>query len=219
MIDKLVSHPLVKELTKNLFLSACEPNPVSLPLSDEADLLRAKRAIKRASGITVAALRQPIKRSSFLGACLDLTDEEPIEHLVVGYGNKHGNTTKIASVHHVIGEDHSVMPTPEIIQTIWQHTQQSRSGEVVVFHNHPQTWLNTLLGNLPIASSADRRFVEKLRYNPYQIAKLIFESGDVLFFLGENGCVKPFSLPSFDGMIEALRAAQKWNESQMPRQP
>jgi hypothetical protein len=206
MIDKLISHPLVKELTKNYFLSACEPNPISL--SDEADLLRVKRAIKRAAGVALTALRQPVKRSSFLGACLDLTDEAPIEHLVVGYGTKHGNTTKIYSVHHVTGEEHSVRPTPEIIQAIWQHTQQKRRGEVVIFHNHPQNWLNTLLGNLPIASSDDRRFVEKLRYSPYQLAKLFFESGDVLFFLGENGCVKPFSLPSFDRIIGVIKAAQ-----------
>jgi hypothetical protein len=198
ILDEIAAHPLVQELVKNTLLSAFEPSPIALPPCNEPELLRAKRLIKRAQGTALTSLKAPIKRSSFLGACLDLTDDEHHEHLIVGYGTRHGNTTKIDAVHHVLGEQHSVRPSAEMLNTIWQHIQQRRRGEIVIFHNHPQTWLNTLLGNTPIASSADRQWLERLRFHPYQFAKMILGNGDVLFFLGENGFVKRFSFPSFD---------------------
>jgi hypothetical protein len=197
-LDRIAAHPLVQELVKNVLLSAFEPGPMTLPRSDEPELLRAKRIIKRADATSVTSFREPAKRSSFLGACLDLTDGEDREHLIVGYGIKHGNTTRIEAVHHALGEQHSVRPTTEILNTVLHHIQSRRRGEIVIFHNHPQTWLNTLLDNAPIASSADRQWLERLRFNPYQFAKMLLGNGDVLFFLGENGFVKKFSFPSFD---------------------
>ena len=201
MLDQIAAHPLFKELVKNSLLSVFEPGPITLPAGDEPDLLRAKRSIKRAQDTSLTSLKTPVKRSSFLGACLDLTDDEEHEHLIVGYGIKHGNTTRIDSVHHVLGEQHSVRPSVEILNTIWQHIHQRRRGEIIIFHNHPQTWLNTLLDNTPIASSADRRWLERLRFHPYQLAKMLLGNGDVLFFLAENGFVKRFSFPPFDRLF------------------
>lgn len=198
MLDKIAAHPVVQELVKNALLSAFEPGPITVPAYNEPELRRAKRVIKRAQGTSLTCIKTPVKRSSFLGACFDLTDDEYYEHLIVGYGIKHGNTTRIDSVHHIIGEQHSVTPSVEILNTIWQHIQQRRRGEIVIFHNHPQTWLNTLLGNTPLASSADRQWLERLRFHPYQFAKMMLGNGDVLFFVAENGFVKRFSFPSFN---------------------
>jgi hypothetical protein len=40
--------------------------------------------------------------------------------------------------------------------------------------------------------------VERLRFDPFQFAKMILGNGDVRFFVAENGFEKKFSFPSFD---------------------
>lgn len=205
MIEQLDYSPLAHEIVKNYILSRFEPNPISLPLSNEGDLLKAKRGISIADGNRGARFGTPVKRSSFLGACLDFTAEESIEHLIVGYGLKHGNTTKIKTLHHVIGDTHSVAPTPTIARAIQYQIFQVPRGEVLIFHNHPKWFLNILMDNLPLASSPDRTIALHLKFNWFQFLKSFFGNGDVKLYVGENNCVKEFSFPPIDYLVELYR--------------
>jgi hypothetical protein len=43
-----------------------------------------------------------LRDSSFLIGCLEYAYNKPEEHLIIGYGFRHGSTTKIESLHHII---------------------------------------------------------------------------------------------------------------------
>jgi len=197
---------LAREVITNFFLSCFEPNPVCFSAVKEAEVARANKAIALASGEIAARFNGgPINRSSFLAACFDTTYEEPIEHLVVGYGNKYRNTTKVSSLHHVVGNEHSVQPTEKIIKTIFTQMTQVNRGEVLIFHNHPKWFLNALLDNVPLASSTDRATARTLKFNWFQFLKGFLGNGDVKFYVGENGYVKEFVLPPFDYLVDLYR--------------
>lgn len=197
-------HTMLKEVVGNLLLSACEPRLISFSKDHEIHALRVRKAILRASGTQLVRLDSPVNRSPFLLACLDLTEQERVEHLIVGYGMKQGTTTKIQALHHVIGLQDSVTPTPAIRGEIRRTEEQSHKGEVVIFHNHPRSLLNLLIDNLPLASSADRDFAEKLKFALPQVVRTVFGGGEVRLYVGENGFVKEFKWPSFHRLIDIL---------------
>jgi hypothetical protein len=193
---------LLREVTKNFLLGAFEPNPIVFTSRHEQDLERLTRAIGRSGDGPIGLLKSPVNRNSFLLACHDVTTDEAIEHLIVGYGFKHGTTTKIEGIHHVVGEEHHVRPTPAVWNAIWKYTHELPRGEVLIFHNHCRNFLHVLIDNLPLASSTDRHLSEKLKFNPFQLIKTLFGTGEVRFYVGENGFVKEFKLPPFDRIIE-----------------
>ena len=213
MTKELFNNDLASEILKNYCLSLFEPNPVNLTAVKEAEVIRAKKAINISNGVRAARFNEsPINRSSFLAACFEATYNEPIEHLIVGYGFKYRNTTKVLSLHHVIGNKGSVAPTTTITDMMQRHTTEVHRGEVLIFHNHPQWFLNILTDNLPLASSADRTIGEQLRFNPFQLLKSFFGTGDVKLYVGENGYVQEFVLPPFDRLMELYRQAAISND-------
>lgn len=213
MSQQLHNNALVREILKNYCLSLFEPNPVNLTAVKELEVTRAKKAINLANGVTAARFNEsPINRSSFLAACFEATYDEPIEHLIVGYGFKYRNTTKVSYLHHVIGDKGSVTPTVSISDKMRTHTTEVRRGEVLIFHNHPQWFLNILTDNLPLASSADRTIAAQLKFNSFQLLKSFFGTGDVKLYVGENGYVKEFVLPPFDCLMEFYRQAVAPND-------
>ncbi len=193
---------LIREVAKNFLLGALEPNPIVFTSKHEQDLARLTRAIGLSGGGPIGRLSTPVNRNSFLLACHDVTTDESVEHLIVGYGYKHGTTTKVKGIHHVCGEEHHVRPTTAVWNAIWKYTHEIPRGEVLIFHNHCQNFLHVLIDNLPLASSTDRRLSEKLKFNPFQLIKTLFGTGEVRFYVGENGFVKEFKLPPFDRIIE-----------------
>lgn len=193
---------LIVEVIKNSLLGSLEPNPIVFTSRHEQDLERLVRAISLSGGGPIGRLKTPVNRNSFLLACHQVTVDEPVEHLIVGYGYKHGTTTKIEGIHHVVGEEHQVRPTQAVWNAIWKYTHEIPRGEVLIFHNHCRNFLHVLIDNLPLASSADRHLSEKLKFNPFQLVKTLFSTGEVKFYVGENGFVKEFKLPPFDRIIE-----------------
>src|SRR5207253_9317654 len=138
------------------------------------------------------------------------TENEPLEHLLVGYGFRDGSTAKIDSVHHTVGAVGSVHLSPSMAHTMWEHYGQRADSELLVFHNHPYNPLNFLFDNVPLASRADRIFLEARAMNVPQLVRLVLDQGRVLFYLGENGFVKQFRLPS----LVALPSRQSGAESE-----
>jgi hypothetical protein len=191
------------QIVETVLLACLESKPVSFQNINEAEVRRVTAAIHRASATKSAVLRYSATRKHFLCGCLDYTDRQPEEHLIVGYGFRSGNTTDIVSIHHVIGERGRVIVPQDIQQQISRHHFHRSDAEVIVFHNHPRTgdepaWfctLKALLEDIPIASNADREQVRHHAYNPVAMARQLLGQGRVLFFLGESGLVKAFNIP------------------------
>jgi|SRR6185437_5832257 len=193
------------QIVEAVLLACLGPKPVSFQNIDEAEVRRVTAAIGRANATKAAVLRYPVTRKHFLCGCLDFTEKLFEEHLIVGYGFRSGNTTDIVSIHHVVGERGRVAVPRGIQQEISRHHFHRSDAEVIVFHNHPRigdepAWfytLKSLLDDVPIASTADRKQVSHHAYNPVAMARQILGQGRVLFFLGESGLVKAFNIPSF----------------------
>jgi hypothetical protein len=98
------------EIAESAILTWLEPKPRRSCYEDV--LLRALEGIARAEDGRLTRFRNFVNRNDFLFACLDYTADRREEHLVVGYGFRHGSTTKVTGLHHVVGDLHAVqIPT------------------------------------------------------------------------------------------------------------
>lgn len=196
---------VLHNVTTAAIISLFDPNPIIWTNQHEHDLRRARSVIERATEEITSVFKTPVNRNSFLLGCLDLTEKEPIEHLFVGYGVRYGSTTKIASVHHALGSEHQVQLSETMAQQIRHHTLAGSRNEVVIFHNHPRNVINHLLDNQPLASNPDRKMLENLTLNIFQICRQISQGGRVLFYLGENGFVREFNCPRLETILSVAR--------------
>lgn len=195
---------LALEITESAVLGCFEPKPISSCYDDE--LPRARQAILRARDGKLARFRYQVNRNAFLISCRDYADEKPEEHLIVGYGFRHGSTTKIESLHHVIGQTGTVHLPDNVAHAMWDFYGQHDSNELLVFHNHPYNPLNFLFDNWPLTSRKDRLFLEARGLNPPELLRRILGQGRILFYLGENGYVKEFRLPIIFSLVDRLAA-------------
>ena len=147
---------------------------------------------------------QPIVRNHFLYHCHKFTELESIEHLIVGYGFKDGNTTRIEQIQHVIGDKESVSIPPIVQVNLRFWCTKDIINEVVVFHNHPYNFLNWLFDNRPIASDTDRETLWRQKLEPMNIIKSLIGGGRVLYYLGENHKVREIKIPSLKMILSLL---------------
>jgi len=198
---------LLTEIAESVLLGLLEAAPLRFTAQHDAELPRVRGAIRRAVDGKLVRLREPVKRNAFHLGCLDFTENEPLEHLVVGYGFRYGSTTKIGSVHHAVGAAGSVHLPPNMAHSMWEHHGQRADSELLVVHNHPYNPLNFLVDNVPLASRNDRMFLETRAMSVPQLVRLVLDKGRVLFYLGENGFVKQFSLPSLVALLSRRSGA------------
>lgn len=186
-----------------------DPNPVRfLPQHEEG--VRPLRQVLRLGKPGVQRLRNRLSRNQFLCGCLDFTENERVEHLIVGFGRKAGAGTWVESVWHERGEVSRVAVTSDAVAAILKQVTSSSSGEVLIFHNHPRHFLQDLLDNIPIASSGDRCQVLALKYfQPNVALKSLLGKGSILFFLGENGYVRKYAIPGVFQLLELLNPEDK----------
>jgi hypothetical protein len=194
---------LLAEIAESAVLSLLEPAPLRFAPVHERDVRRIRAAIKRGADGTLARLR-PTNRNAFLLGCLDLTEHEPKEHLIVGFGSRYGTTTKIDGASSISGRTDSVALPTALAHAMWDRYGQHEDSELVVFHNHPYNPINFLFDNTPLPSRADRFFAGARGLSWPQIARMMLNQGRVLFYLGENGFVKPFCLPSLVTLLAQL---------------
>jgi hypothetical protein len=198
---------LALEIAESAVLGFFEPKPISSCY--DAELPRARQAILRARDGKLARFRDQVNRNAFLVACRDYADEKPEEHLIIGYGFRHGSTTKVESLHHVIGKTGTVHLPDTVAHFMWDFYGQHESNELLVFHNHPYNVLNFLFDNAPLASRKDRVFLEARALNPPELARRVLSQGRILFYLGENGDVKECRLPSVMSLLDRYDAARR----------
>lgn len=201
------------KLIEAIILACGERNPVDFRNVDEVEVRRVRASIKRATASSGVAFRDPVTRKHFLCGCLDFTEKLPEEHLIVGHGYRHGNTTRVEHVYHVVDQERRVAVPSSLRAEIRRHHFHKSNAEVIIFHNHPRTgdepaWLYTLkslLQDLPIASTADREELRHHAFNAVGLVRQLLDQGRVLFYLGESGFVKEFHLPPFLPFLEQLK--------------
>lgn len=86
---------------------------------------------------------------------------------------------------------------------------QHEDNELLIFHNHPYNPLNFLLDNLPLPSRTDRLFLELHALNTQQCMHRLLRRGHILFYLGENGFVREFCLPSIVALFDCHAEANR----------
>jgi len=195
-------------ISESMLLSLLEPAALEFKWEHEREVPRVRAAIRRSGAATIARFRPAVNRKGFLLGCLDFTELRDDEHLIVGYGFRHGSTTKVGGVHHVVGNHGSVAIPTSVGHMMWDHYRRDESNEVILFHNHPITPLGLLLDNPPFPSPADRLALERRSFNSQQVLRSLLGAGRVLFYLGENGYVKQFRLPSFASLLERVAMSE-----------
>lgn len=207
--------PLDPKIVEAIVLACVEPAPIDFKPADEMDVPRVTNAIQRGATSTGARFRDPVNRKPFLLGCLDFTEPLDEEHLIVGYGYRHGQTTRVEYLNHVSGEERRVSIPAYVLTEIQRHHSRRTDNEVIVFHNHPRNgmepeWLYTiksLLDDLPLASAADRHQLQRQALSPVGLLRFFQGQGRILFYLGESGFVKQFNLPSFLPFLSQLNSA------------
>ena len=184
---------LLEEFLDPVLASEFDPDPVRFRPDDERGVRPVREAVRTAVAAPVAL--RPVNRNAFLCGCLDLTEDEPIEHLVVGLGRKHGSTTKVHRLAHTTGSAGQVAIPPWVALSIRVHMAADHSNEVVVFHNHPRNSLNVIFDNAPIASTPDRNLFTRDVMNVVAVLRTLMGGGRLRYFLGENGFVREFRTP------------------------
>lgn len=180
-----------------------DPPPIQFREADESGVKPVRAACDGAYG-TQHRLETEINRNAFLCGCLDFTDDEPIEHLIVGLGVRRGSTTKINGVIHLIGGKHSVSISPAVRESITRFVAQSHRAEVIVFHNHPPNPINVALDNLPVASRTDRDTLLRTLLTPIIATKMLMNGGSIRFYIGENGFVRQTRGPSVATLAQMM---------------
>jgi hypothetical protein len=147
-------------------------------------------------------LGRPLNLNAFLFGCLDFTEAEPLEHLIIGFGTAAASTTRVEALSHTVGSTDSVPIHRETWEAAEDWLKRTPRGQVILVHNHPRNFLNRLFDNPPLASGTDR----------YTWVTSFLRFGTaVRFYLIENGVVRQFRtpmLPRLAGQLQArLRAA------------
>lgn len=200
---------ILRELVDAGLASLWDPNPVAFRPEHEAGVRPLRRLLRRPTE-AVQSLTRPLARNAFLCGCLDYTEKEPIEHLIMGYGTLSGRTTWIEAVQHTIGSSGSVPVPAHVLRTAQEFVLSKPKAELIVFHNHPANWFNALFDNLPLASTPDRRLLLRAKYlQPLMALKGVLGLGGIHYYVGENGFVREFRVPGVLQMLELLRGLGK----------
>ena len=193
----------VREVLGSAVSSIFDPGPIVFRPADEAGVRPVGSACRKSPGI-IREFRRPLNRNAFLCGCLDFTEHEQIEHLIVGFGHKHASTTKISSLVHVVGTEHSVSIPDAARAAIQAHAASAHNAEVLIFHNHPPNFLNAIFDSPPLPSVADRQLFLAHLVQPLVAIKTLLGGGRVRCYLGENGFVREFYTPELLNLIESL---------------
>jgi hypothetical protein len=196
---------LWKQIIDTVVSSLFDPNPICFNYQHEKGILPIREAVSNNSPNQIMPLKKLLCRNAFLLGCLDFTYELKTEYLIIGYGIKKGRGTDILQVEYNSGNEFSVTISEETKNRLSQHIQQGVKNEAIVFHNHPPHWINSILDNAPLASTADRDVLLRNKYlEPLILLKTIFRKGSMRFFLGENDFVREYRIPNILQLLVSI---------------
>lgn len=204
---------IVRELLGTLVSKGLDPNPVVFKPADEAGIGPVRTGCLKPRG-ELHSFRRQLNRNAFLCGCLDVTDEAPVEHLIVGFGFRYGSTTVVEQMAHAVGTQNAVSIPEHIAKAITTHVQRDHANEVVLYHNHPRNPMNVVFDNTPLPSGTDRRTLVSFHSDVTVIGKALMGGGRVRFYIGENGFVQEFRSPDVLFLLESITA--RANPAQAP---
>ncbi|MBI2926160.1 MAG: hypothetical protein HYY24_10700 [Verrucomicrobia bacterium] len=184
--------------------SLFDPKPIQFRSTDEIGVRPVRNACNKPLG-TPWELRRPLNRNAFLLGCLNFTEHEAIEHLIIGLGYRHEHTTKVCSIIHETGSETHVALGARTDEVIRRHLESAHKAEVLVFHNHPPNPLNRLFDNGPVASDGDRRTWHLNVLEPFRFIKALSGGGRFLCYIAENGFVGRIRTPQLLDFLCLLR--------------
>lgn len=190
-------------LLSSAISQSLDPAPIRLT---DRDAVRGRSLVKRCQQTRIESLqlRTPIPRNAFLAACLELTEREPREHLLVGFGTRRASSTFVERVVRHIGSAGNVAFPHELQEEIAGWVQSGHRHEVLVFHNHPANFINAICDNEPWASTQDRSIAMRHACAPMMLLKRATNGGHIRFYLGENGYVREFVAPDVLTLLESI---------------
>jgi hypothetical protein len=193
----------LRSLLDTLISSAFDPNPIAFRETDERGTAPVRRACGKAPGVA-HRLRAALNRNAFLCGSLDFTEHERIEHILLGFGQKFGQTTRVEQIAHVTGLPNEVRIPDSLQQAVVEHIHSDHRAEVLIFHNHPLNPANVLVDNTPLASGTDRETLLGYYLYPLIAIKSAMGGGRVRCYLGENGFVREFRTPNLLKLLERI---------------
>lgn len=183
------ANPVVRELW-SVVSSLLDPESIAFRPIDEKGVGIVRLACESGEE-RIAWLPRELNRNAFLCGCLDFTEHESVEHLVVGLGTTFGSTTKVQAMLHAVGSARTVAFPESFKSAINQFARNETRASVVIFHNHPPLPLWRLLDNVPLASDTDRRLMLA-----FQLFSAHLGRRDIFrFYVGQNGFVREFRTP------------------------
>jgi len=202
----------VNEEQKELLLlwsSAMLDPQVRFKPEHKGNIRMVRNALQKPQG-QVHKLSRSILRNSFLYGCVEFTKDEPVEHLVLGFGKRSGGGTNISEVLHLVGDEGSVAVPPVLIRLIKEHAWKDRSSESIIFHNHPLGALDTIISRSPLASKADRQLMLLIKYlEPFFLLRRVFREGTLRLYVAQHGKVKEIKLPYWKDIFDLLEVLKR----------
>lgn len=197
------TNPFVQLIKTAAHLIADPDNSIAFTLADERGIAPVAAACKKDAD-SLHKPRSPLNRNAFLCGCIEATHGHDLEHLIVGFGRKYGKTTKVEQIAHHRGTSDTVGIPSHIRSAIINHVGAGPSNEVILFHNHPPSWINAVFDNQPLPSFPDRLVLTDYQSQPIVLLKLLLGRGHIRFYLGENGFVREFRTPHVGTVINHL---------------
>lgn len=193
----------VREIVGAVVSKSLDPKPVSFRSSDEAGIRPVRAGCTKADG-ELHIFRRPLNRNAFLRGCIEFTHEAVVEHLIVGFGFRHGSTTAVERMAHAVGTECAVSIPGHISTAIASYIMQEHANEVLLYHNHPRNPINAVFDNTPLPSRTDRRTLVSFHGDTKVLGKALMGGGRVRFYIGENGFVQEFRSPDLLSVFEHL---------------
>jgi len=194
---------LIRELVGTVTSKAFDPNPVVFKDSDEAGVGPVKTGCKKANS-SLHRFRSQLNRNAFLRGCGVFAADAAVEHLIVGFGFRHGSTTVVEQMAHAVGTEGAVSIPEHVSAAIRGYIQQEHANEVLLFQNHPRNPINVVFDNTPLPSGTDRRTLVSFHSDVKVLGKVLMGGGRVRFYVGENGFVQEFRTPDLLPLLDRM---------------
>jgi hypothetical protein len=194
---------LAKEVLGSAIASVFDPRPIVFKASDEAGIGPVRTGCRKPDG-ALHTFRSQLNRNAFLMGCHEFACEADVEHLIVGFGFKHGSTTVVEQMAHAVGTKDAVSIPTHIASAVEGYVKQQHANEVLLFHNHPRNVLNVVVNSGPLPSSTDRRTLVSFHRDAVVLGKTLMGGGCVKFYVGENYVLREFHTPDLLPLIEQV---------------
>ena len=196
---------LLPAFSERILADSLDPRPLKYRKADLKDLKVIESATNLPAGY-FHELDRPVNQRAFLACVAKLYSNAHREHLIVGLGERAGQTTRVSRLSHVVGDRQSVSVPTWMENDLLAHARNSIPAEVVMIHNHPRTFAENILDfdDGPHSSLSDRVMLFTYLTHPTFALKALADKGAIRCFVAKNGLVQEFRLPKIFSLFGLL---------------